>query len=288
MYTYQKKSLPKKTTELIIDIPKVTIEKERELAFKKLQEKLTAPGYRQGKTPKSVAKKYIKNEQVYEQLIKDLLPKIYQELIQKENLRPIVSPKIELTKAKEGEDWQIKITVAEKPEVNLNEYREKIKKIKAEEKKADIWLPGQTKEKKEDEKEKNQRLLNKILQGLLANINCEISDLILEDELNHRLTQLLDEVQKLGLTIEAYLKSKNTTIEALKSQIKKEIEDTYKLEFILQEIADKEGITVEKNDLEKIYNHIQNPKEKELAQQNSYFYSMILRKQKTLDFLLNL
>jgi hypothetical protein len=52
-------------------------------------------------------------------------------------------------------------------------------------------------------------------------------------------------------------------------------------------IADKENITVEKQDLEKIFVNL-SPEERKKAEENSYFYASILRKQKTLDFLINL
>jgi len=47
-------------------------------------------------------------------LAQKLISRIYQEIVTKESLKPIISPKVDLVKAKEGEDWQIKITLAEK------------------------------------------------------------------------------------------------------------------------------------------------------------------------------
>jgi len=102
------------------------------------------------------------------------------------------------------------------------------------------------------------------------------------------LTRLLDDIQKIGLTVDNYLKSKKLTMEQLKASYRKEIEDTYKLEFILSEIADRENISVEKEDLDKLFSNIKEEKERKAAEANSYFYASILRKQKTLDYLLSL
>ena len=220
-------------------------------------------------------------------MMKVVLPKIYDEILHKEALKPIMSPKIELASAKDNEDWQIKITVAERPIVELGKYKEKIKELKANNKKANIWVPGQDKEKKDDEAEKS-KFLNVALEALLKTAKIEISDLILEEELNHRLTRLIDDVQKIGLTIDSYLKSKNLTMDSIKDQYKREIEDTYKLEFLLSEIADKEGIKVENSDIEKLFLNIKDDKEREKARENSYYYASILRKQKTIDFLISL
>jgi len=287
MYSYKKNLLPKNTVELIIDIPKQEIKNAYQKAFLSLQKELTLPGFRKGSAPKELAEKNIKKEKVYEKLIADLIPRIYEEIIKKENLTPLSLPKIELLKAKEEEDWQIKITLAQKPIVDLKNLKTIIQKIKAEQKKEEIWVPGKTQKEKENQEVKNQKLLNLILNALLKEIPCEISDLLIEEELSNRLASLLDDIKKIGLTVDAYLKSKNLTVEQLKEQYRKEIEETYKLEFILLAIADKENITVEKQDLEKIFVNL-SPEERKNAEANSYFYASILRKQKTLDYLLNL
>ena len=287
MYSYKKNLLPKNTVELIIDIPKQEIKSAYQKAFLSLQKELTLPGFRKGSVPKEMAEKNIKKEKVYEKLIADLIPKIYEEIIKKENLTPLSLPKIELLKAKEEEDWQIKITLAQKPTVDLKNLKQIVQKVKAEQKKEDIWVPGKTQKEKENQEVKNQKLLNLILNALLKEISCEISDILIEEELNQRLASLLDDIKKIGLTVDAYLKSKNLTVEQLKEQYRKEIEETYKLEFILLAIADKENITVEKQDLEKIFVNL-SPEERKKAEENSYFYASILRKQKILDFLINL
>jgi len=287
MYSYKLNKLPKNTLEINLNIPTSDINEEYERAFSRLQQELTVEGFRKGKVPKAMAEKHLSKETVYQEMIKTLLPRVYEEIIKKEALKPIVSPKIELVKAKEKEDWQIKITLAEKPLLELGDYKKTIKEIKTNQKKEDIWVPGKGDKEKPKGENKN-KLLNEILNIVLKTSKVELSDLIIEEELNHRLTRLLDDVQKIGLTIENYLKSKNLTMEQLKASYRKEIEDTYKLEFILSEIADKENIKVEKEDLDKLFTNIKEEKERKAAEANSYFYASILRKQKTLDFLISL
>ena len=121
MYSYKKEKLPKNTTQFIVDVPKIDIKKEEDDAFSKLQSQLTVEGFRPGKAPKDIAQKHISKETLYQELAQKLISQIYQEIITKESLKPIISPKVDLVKAKEGEDWQIKITVAEKPLVELGD-----------------------------------------------------------------------------------------------------------------------------------------------------------------------
>ena len=280
MYTHKLNRLGKNTVEIGIVIEKATIDQEYKASFAKLLQNLEIKGFRRGKVPPKIAEQYLKKESIYEEIVK------------KEGLKPVMHPKIELAKAKENEDWQIKITLAEKPSVELGDFKETIRKIKAEQKKTDIWVPGKPGEKQEvsekDKAKKQQELLNSILNALLKETKCEISELIIEEELNQRLSNLLTEIQKIGLTVDTYLKSKNLTQEELKKRYRNEIEQTYKLEFILGELADKENIKVENSDIEKLLLSINDPKERETAKANSYFYASVLRKQKTLDYLLSI
>lgn len=288
MYSYKKEKLPKNTTQLIVDVPKVDVKKEEEEAFSRLQKNLTVEGFRQGKVPAEIAKKHLTKEVVYQELAQKMISRIYQEVLTKEGLKPIISPKVDLVKAKEGEDWQIKIILAEKPTVTLGDYKKVIKDVKSKVKKSNIWVPGKEKDAKKPEEEDKNQLLNEVLTALLNESKIEVSDLVIDEEVNHRLTHLIDEIQKIGLTTEKYLKSKNLTMDGLKDQFKKETEDTYKLEFILAEIADKENLKVEQADLDKLFVNIKDEKERKSAEQNSYYYATILRKQKTLDYLISL
>ncbi len=288
MYTYKTNKLPKNTVEIILNLPLETVTKEKEAAFVRLQAELTVEGFRKGKAPRAIAEKNLNIEAIYQEMMKVLLPKIYEEIIKKEKLSPIVNPKIDLTKAKEKEDWEIKITLCEKPMINLGRYKEVIKETKAKAKKDDIWVPGQEKQPEKIPEEIKSKLINEVLSAVLKEVKIEIADMLIEEELNHRLARMVDDIQKIGLTVDAYLKSKNLTMDILKTQYKKEIEDTYKIEFILGEIADKEGIKIEKSDLDKLFTNIKDEKERKMAEANGYYYASVLRKQKTLDFLTSL
>jgi len=292
MFNYKTKKLPKNTIEIIVTVPKTEIAAEYESALERIQKELIVEGFRKGKVPKDVARRHVKQEVIYQELIKTLLPKIYEKVVEKESFKPFFSPKIELLRAKEGEDWQIKFTIAERPTVELGDYKGKVKEVKAKYKKADIWVPGKgektPEQKQKEEAESQQKQLNEILAVLLKETKIEISDIVIDEEINRRLSQLLDDIQKIGLTVDAYLKSKGMTMEDLKAKYKQEIEDTYKLEFLLNGIADQEGISVDKAELDKLFANITDVRERKMAEENAYFYASILRKQKTLDYLLAL
>jgi len=286
MYSYKKVLLPKKTIELSITIPWVDIQKEYNSSFEVLRKDLKSEGFRTGKVPKNIAEKKIQKDAVYDHLLRAFVSKVYAEIVKKEDIKPIISPKIELNKAKENEDWELVMTTAETPEIVLGTYKEAIKKATDEVKKNDIWVPGKDAEPSKEEKEKQESALFQAkLSAVLDTAKAEISDLIVDEEVTKKLAKLVDDVQKVGLTMESYLSSRNTTKEKLKAQMEKEITDAYKMEFVLQKIADDADIQVSKEDIDKLVDSLKNPKDKEAAQQNMYYYASLMRKQKTLDYI---
>lgn len=290
MYSYKLEQLPKNSSKIEVDIPWGDIQKQYSTAVEHLAKELQIKGYRKGKVPAAVAEKHLTKDQVLQHAVQDMLPQIYSEIVKKEGLQPIINPKIELLKAKEGEDWHLRITVAQKPKIELPDYKKLVKDVKAAQKSDSIWVPGKDKAEpgEKEQEERKRKLLDAILDALTKKSKIEIPDILIEEEINSRLSRLVDEVQKIGLTMESYLKSRNQTADQLRESYRNEVEGVHKMEFILAEIADNEKIQVEPKELETVFNRITNDKERKEAQANAYFYASILRKQKTLDFLLNL
>ncbi|MBP9691096.1 hypothetical protein KBD81_03395, partial [Candidatus Woesebacteria bacterium] len=235
MYSYKRTNLPKNAVEFIVTVPWTDIQDKYAKSFEILRLELKTEGFRKGKVPKAVAEKSIDRSHVYEHLLRAYIPETYSDIVKKEDLKPIISPKIELVKAQENEDWGIKMTTALTPEVKLGNYKEKVKAAKEKVQKSDIWVPGKDKEEptKEQKDKQEQAVFQASLDALLSEAKVEISDLILEEEVSQRLAKLVDDIQKVGLTMESYLKSKNMTKEQLQEQLSKELEETYKTEFIL-------------------------------------------------------
>ncbi|MCL4375023.1 hypothetical protein M1523_04160 [Patescibacteria group bacterium] len=286
MVSHQLKSLPKKTFQISVTIPWLEIDQEYKKTFDKLRQTLSVEGFRAGKVPRAIAEKHIAKDKVYQNALQSLISRLYEEIVKKEGLKPIASPKIDLVKAKENEDWQINITLAEKPEIKLGDYKKQIETAHHQGKKTDIWVPGKDKQATKPDSEADKQLrLNQTLEALLKAVSCQVSDLILQEEVSRRLAQTVDDIQKIGLTTETYLKSKNLTLDQLKQRLGREVEDGYRLEFILAEIADQEAIKVEAKEIEQLLTNIKDVKEREQARANAYFYAAILRKQKVLDYL---
>ena len=290
MITFTKKQLPKSTLQFLVTIPKEVISEKQEKAFKKLSENLVVEGFRKGKAPRNIAEKNISGEVLARALLEMTLSDAYREIVTKEQLKPIAQPKVEIKKAEKDLSWEVEILVPLSPSITLSDtYKEKLKKKLEEATTVDLWVPGKNKEEKKpaSEDEKKTKKLQVALEWISKEVPCEVSDIVIDQEVERKLSALVDDIRKMGLTVDGYMKAKQTTTDEVKKQYKQEVEKTIQLEFLLDAIADKEKITVQPDELTAVFSKMSEPDKKQ-AQDNSYLYASLIRKQKTLDFLISL
>ena len=283
--------LPKQTLQITVQVPWIEVEQAQEKAVLELQKGFETEGFRKGKAPVVVVKEKIGQQRLLEEGAQELLMDVYRDLLKKHAIKPYIDPKVDLLKAPLNGEWEIRFTVALQPKLTkVPDYKAAAVKVRGEEKKDDIWVPGKE-PKKEEENEKHSKTddrLQKILDLVMKETALEISDLIIDHELNRRLASLHDEIAKLGMTVDQYLRARQETQDSLRAKIKKEVVDLYTLEFLLDAIAQEEKIEIGESELEAIYAQAKNEKDKQAMKQNAYFYSRLVRKQKTLDYLASL
>ena len=83
MYSYQTKRLPKETIEIDLTIPSSDITRERAIALTRLAKEITIEGFRKGNVPEAIAEKHLKQEEIYQEMIRVVLPQIYEEVVKK-------------------------------------------------------------------------------------------------------------------------------------------------------------------------------------------------------------
>ncbi len=278
--------LPKATAELEMTIPWDEIKDTYQKIFNSVVSSAEISGFRKGKAPKKMVEERVDKTKIYEEVAKEIVPKAYAEGVKTHSLSPVASPKVELVEASEGKPWKLKATIALKPGINLKNYKEKIKELKKT-KANKIWLPGQ--EKKADAKEEDKKpTLDELMNVLTAEVEVELSDLLITEEANRLLSGLLDQTQKLGMTVEGYLQAKGLTSEQLRADYATQARRNLTVEFALSEIADKENISVTNEDIEQLIAKGTSDEEKTKLRSQSYYLAHLLRQQKTLDFLYNL
>lgn len=270
------KHLANSTFELTITIPWEKIKATTEQITAEFTKNTEVKGFRKGKAPKKLAEGKIDKEKVFQEAVRQTIPNAYLEAVKKHSLNPITNPKIEGVALDEGKDWVFKATSCERPEVELGGYKDQIKKITA---KSKIIIPG---------KEPQPPSLEEVLSALLESVSVEIPELLIENEVNRLLAQTLDEVKALGLTLEQYLSSAGKTPDSLRVEYTQKAMNDLKLEFVLDKISEEEKITVADKDIDEAIEKTQDPKAKASLAAQRYLLAVILRRQKTLDFLKNL
>lgn len=297
--------LPKKTFELEITIPKKEVKTAYKKSLEKLAKEVIIKGFRKGKVPLNLAEKQISKERIYQKAANQLLPAAYVKALSQHKLRPIITPKITPVKMKADEDWIIKAKAAEAPNIKLGNWEKAVKETKST---AKIWTPGLPTDlsakasatveasakvgspDKPNKEESQDQKFSKIFETLLKETTIEISDLVIEDELNRMLSKLLNQVNKLGLTIDQYLAANNKTQESLRKEYRETAERTLKLQFILLKIGQEKKISVSDEEIDKMIKAIPDEKVRknlENPQQKAYI-ATIIRKRKTIDMLLGL
>ncbi len=264
------------TITLTVTIPWAEVKKVKDAIVADYTKNAQVPGFRKGKAPKKLVEEKIDEEKVKEETLKKLLPQFYLQAINEQKINPVIAPRIHVEKLEEGKDWQFIAVTCEAPEIKLGDYKAGIKKVTA---KSKIIIPG---------KEPAEVSFDDIVKEILASVEVKIPKIIIEQEVERLLSQTLDEVKKLGLTLDQYLSSTGRKAEDLRKEYEQKAENDIKLEFVLQKIAKEEKITVEDKEVEEAIQQAKNEAERQNLEANRYLLASILRQQKTLDFLRNL
>lgn len=267
---------PDGTIELRITLLAKDIKNEWETVVSEMVKSADLPGFRKGKAPKKLVEEKLDKTKIKDEVLKKLLPEAYAEAIKANNLKPIVDPQIHIDEELiDGKDWNFHILTCEAPVVNLGTYKAEVKKITA---KSKIIIPGKTQETVK---------IDEIIDVVLKNVDVKIPIILIQKEADRLLSQMLDEIKKLGMSLDQYLSSTQKTAENIRAEYANKAERDLKLEFVLQKIAVAEKITVEEVEIQKTIDSAK-PEEKEGLIANKYLLASIIRQQKTLDFLKNL
>lgn len=291
----QVERLAKSTIKITITIPWEMVKKASAETLRKIAKTIKLPGFRQGKAPDKIVEKKLGRQVIYQEMLQELLSEAYRQAIQEHQLKPIVSPQIKPLQTEENKDWQFEALTCEKPIVSLGNYQERIKQeLKA----GKIWVPGQDEENQpkagqplaeKDKQRLAQERLAKIFQVLTQTAKLELPSLLIENEVNQDLAQLLDEIKKLGLTLASYLASVKKNASQLRQEQTAAAINRLRLELILNEVADDLKVTVSDQDLETlIQKSAQTEAEKKSLTAQKYYLASALRRQKTIDKLMNL
>jgi len=265
--------------QLYIEVDSEAVKKKFAEVFAQINKEAKVPGFRPGYVPLNILEKHYGNE-ANQRVLDELLPKIYQEAIEKSNLEVIDYPDIYDIKL-ERDSLSFKAEVEILPEINLKNYR-KIKltyqKINVCEKEIEEYLGRIAKERNiekiddnfarslgylnleemknsiekqifvQKENQRYQSMRNCILEYLLKETDFKVPPALLKRKRDYLLRQVkLDLILK-GLSTEEIEKKESQ----LEEELNPEAERQARLEVIFNQIAKKENIPQDENMFQRV------------------------------------
>ncbi len=275
--------------QITLTIPFSIIYEKRVKALDELAKDIEVPGFRKGMAPVDKVKEKIPQNQLIEKTLAGLLPSLFSDAVARHNLKPVIYPRFEIISANEGEDWQIRAQTCEINEFEIGNYKDGIKGLSQVTK---IWTPDKAKNEDTDKSKLSQSdKEQKIIDYLLSDIKPVTPKILIDEEVNTRLSGLLEKIEKLGLTLDGYLGSIGKTPDSIRTEYEKQAVSTLSLELILNKIAENENVKVDNNEIESALKAASSdPKilEKLDTPEQRRFIESILKKRKVLDYLASL
>lgn len=146
-------------------------------------------------------------------------------------------------------------------------------------KKTRAYLEGEKRQKAREKKRVE------ISEEIIKNSSLDIPGVFIESELQKMLAQFRQDVTRLGMKAEDYLKEAKKTEEDLKKEWREEAEKRAKLQLILNEIAEKESLTPDPKDVEHEVSHILKEFKDADRERVVIYAESVLRNEKVFRFL---
>ena len=261
--------------QITFTIPYALITSAQGTVVEEYAKEAEIPGFRKGNAPIEKVKEKIPAATLTERALAKILPEALSSAINENKIRPAIYPKFELISAKENENWQVRAITCELPMVVLPDYAKLIK-------------AGIIKTPKELTKEEKEQ---KVIKVLLDSIKINIPKLLISEEVDARLSSLLQRIEKLGLSLEGYLGSIAKTPGKLREEYELQAKNTITIELILNEVIKEQKIDVSEKEVdEAIKAASADPKLAESLNtpEQRRFIKSVLARRAALDYLISL
>lgn len=108
---------------LTVEVEAEQVDVALDKAFKKVSTKVTVPGFRKGKVPRSLFEARYGVESLYQDALDILLPDAYVEAVQETGIVPVDRPEVDVEQMAKGQALKFTAKVIVKPEVELGDYK---------------------------------------------------------------------------------------------------------------------------------------------------------------------
>jgi FKBP-type peptidyl-prolyl cis-trans isomerase (trigger factor) len=264
--------------ELKFKIGKDRVSKALESVYQEISKVAKVKGFRPGKAPRAIVEQQ-HSQVAQEELIRKLIPEVYQEGLEKEKIAPIDYPEIEDVQFKDGEmTFTAKLDI--RPEINLKQYKglkvtRKSSQVTEEEigKTLDYFKKGQGEGKEivlddafahglgypnleefknslkrqlELDKDRQNRhdVEHQLIENLLGQVKITVPQGLLKKQLDHRVHDAKHRLEHQGVPKEEIQKREETMRNDLKDSVEKDL----KVFLVLDKIAELEKLDIKENE----------------------------------------
>jgi FKBP-type peptidyl-prolyl cis-trans isomerase (trigger factor) len=121
MQKIEVKKIDSANVELYVEVTGERVKNKFEDVFKKIAKDAKVPGFRPGHAPRDILEKNYSSF-AHQQVLKEMIPEVYSEAIEKENISVIELPQISDVKL-DRTKLEFKATVEIRPEIKLKDYK---------------------------------------------------------------------------------------------------------------------------------------------------------------------
>lgn len=265
---FETKKIDGATFQINATAPYAKLEETYEHVLDEFAKSAEIKGFRKGLAPIAEVEKVLDKGKLYGEVINHILPEVYAQALKETKIKPIISPRIKIKQFdyEQKKDLILEFTVCEKPEVQLP--------INYLSKPSQSSEPSKTDATKE---EKEAQALGK----LLATSEVAVPQILIDEEVERSMAKLIEQTQKLGLTVDQYLAALKKTPESLRAEYSQKAREALKQEFVLMAVAEKESIKATDKDVEEMIAKAPEEKVREelrKPEHRSYIESVIIKR----------
>lgn len=108
--------------EVVVNVDEASWKAAQEKAFKKLASNVSVPGFRKGKAPENMIKGKVDPMKVMDEAINALLPVVYKDILDNEDIKPWTQPQVDVTKLSDKE-LEVKFLIVTAPKIEIGNYK---------------------------------------------------------------------------------------------------------------------------------------------------------------------
>lgn len=116
-------SIEKNQASIHVEVEEEKVAEALDQSYRKVVKRVVIPGFRKGKTPRSILEARFGKEVLYEEAVEILLAEAYEEAVRETAIEPIQQPEIDIVQMEEGKPFIFDVKVEVLPEVELGEYK---------------------------------------------------------------------------------------------------------------------------------------------------------------------